>query len=75
MSSTVLLGAGTIVFLLTVWATLAVGYSIFGSLYDDDKAKEIKRRREQDAATKDRGEAPPSRAPEDVAHDRPEDLV
>lgn len=48
MSNSILLGVGAIVFIVTVWATLAFGYAHFGHLYDRDKAKSLQKRSERE---------------------------
>lgn len=75
MSNEFLLGIGTVIFLMTVWATLAIGYSVFGNWYDQDKASEYRRRTRAAEQAMDRGEPSPVRPARDVAHDDPEALV
>ncbi len=74
MSDALLLGIGTLIFAVTVWATLAVGYARFGGWYDRDRAREFRRRRRLNDAARTKGEPLPERPATEISHDAPERL-
>lgn len=71
MSNDLLLAIGTLLFGITVWATLAIGYARFGRWYDRDNAAEFRRR---EAAKANPDTPDPGREPEQLPHDDVERL-
>jgi hypothetical protein len=75
VSDALLLGIGTLIFTITVWATLVVGYYQFGKWYDRDQSDEIERRTAANSAAAAEGRPPTERPALEVSHDHPEELA
>jgi hypothetical protein len=75
MSDQAILGVGLVIFALTAWATLVVGYYRFGKWYDEDQADAIEGHMDSNAAALADGHPEDVRDPLHVAHDHPEELA
>lgn len=71
MSNTIILAAGTIIFVVTVWGTLVVGYAQFGRWDARDKAEEFARRRRVNEEARSDGRPEPARSAEEVSDSSP----